>query len=41
MDIIGNIVLDAMSIRKANRPEQTISVISENGLVCLYDIQLD
>lgn len=29
------------SIRKANRPEQTISVISENGLVCLYDIQLD
>lgn len=31
----------AMSIRKANRPEQTVSVISENGLLCLYDIQLD
>ena len=31
----------AMSIRKANRPEQTVSVIGENGLICLYDIQLD
>ena len=31
----------AMSIRKANRPEQTISVIGNNGLICLYDIQLD
>ena len=31
----------ALSIRKCNRPEQTISVIDENGLVCLYDIQLD
>lgn len=31
----------AMSIRKCNRPEQTVSVIDENGLVCLYDIQLD
>lgn len=31
----------AVSIRKANRPEQTVSVIDENGLVCLYDIQLD
>lgn len=31
----------AMSIRKTNRPEQTVSVISEDGLVCLYDIQLD
>lgn len=31
----------ATSIRKSNRPEQTVSVISENGLVCLYDIQLD
>lgn len=31
----------AMSIRKTNRPEQTVSVISENGLVCLYDVQLD
>lgn len=31
----------AMSIRKANKPEQTISVIGNNGLVCIYDIQLD
>ena len=31
----------ALSIRKCNRPEQTISVIDENGLVWLYDIQLD
>lgn len=31
----------ALSIRKSNRPEQTISVIDKNGLVCLYDIQLD
>lgn len=31
----------AMSIRKCNRPEQTVSVIDETGLVCLYDIQLD
>ena len=31
----------AMSIRKANKPEQTVSVIGERGLVCLYDIQLD
>lgn len=31
----------AMSIRKANKPEQTVSVIGENGLICLYDIQLD
>lgn len=31
----------AMSIRKTNRPEQTISVVGQNGLVCLYDIQLD
>lgn len=31
----------AMSIRKTNRPEQTVSVIGENGLICLYDIQLD
>lgn len=31
----------AMSIRKANRPEQTVSVINENGLLCLYDLQLD
>lgn len=31
----------AMSIRKINRPEQTISVVGQDGLVCLYDIQLD
>lgn len=31
----------AMSIRKANKPEQTVSVIDETGLVCLYDIKLN
>lgn len=31
----------ATSIRKSNRPEQTVSVIGANGLICLYDIQLD
>lgn len=31
----------ALSIRKSNRPEQTVSVIGDNGLICLYDIQLD
>lgn len=31
----------AMSIRRANRPEQTASVVGEDGLICLYDIQLD
>ena len=31
----------ATSIRKSNRPEQTVSVIGEKGLICLYDIQLD
>lgn len=31
----------ALSIRKVNRPEQTVSVIGDNGLICLYDIQLD
>lgn len=31
----------AMSIRKTNKPEQTVSVIDDNGLICLYDIQLD
>lgn len=29
------------SIRKVNRPEQTVSVIGDKGLICLYDIQLD
>lgn len=28
------------SIRKVNKPEQTVSVVSREGLVCLYDIQL-
>lgn len=31
----------AMSIRRANRPEQTASIVGEDGLICLYDIQLD
>ncbi|RHP24361.1 hypothetical protein DWZ63_10420 [Clostridium sp. AF34-13] len=31
----------ATSIRKVNRPEQTVSVIADKGLICLYDIQLD
>lgn len=31
----------AVSIRKTNKPEQTVSVIGDNGLICLYDIQLD
>ena len=31
----------AMSISKTNKPEQTVSVIGDNGLICLYDIQLD
>jgi hypothetical protein len=31
----------ALSIRKTNRPEQTVSVIGDDGLICLYDIQLD
>lgn len=31
----------ANSIRKVNKPEQTISVINDKGLLCLYDIQLD
>lgn len=29
-----------VSNRKANKPEQTVSVIDYNGLKCLYDIQL-
>lgn len=31
----------AVSIRKTNKPEQTVSVIGDDGLICLYDIQLD
>ena len=30
-----------VSHRKANKPEQTVSVIDSNGLKCLYDIQLN
>lgn len=31
----------AVNIRKVNRPEQIVSVIGENGLICSYDLQLD
>lgn len=31
----------ALSIRKKNKPEQTISVVTEDGLDCLYDVKLD
>lgn len=31
----------ALDMRKATRPEQTVSVINQTGLACLYDIQLD
>lgn len=31
----------SVSIRKVNKPEQTVSVVGEDGLICLYDIQLD
>lgn len=31
----------ALSLRKTNRPEQTVSVVGDNGLICLYDIGLD
>ena len=30
----------AQDIRKVSKPEQTVSVVDENGLVCLYDIIL-
>lgn len=30
----------AQDIRKTSKPEQTVSVIDKNGLVCLYDIVL-
>ena len=29
-----------MSKRKANKPEQAVSVIDESGLVCVYDVRL-
>lgn len=31
----------ALSKRLRNKPEQTISVITENGLECLYDVKFD
>lgn len=31
----------ANSIRKTNKPEQTVSVINDKGFVCLYDIKLN
>lgn len=31
----------ASSIRKTNKPEQTVSVIGDKGFVCLYDVKLD
>lgn len=31
----------ALGIRKTNKPEQTISIVDENGLVCIYDIKLN
>lgn len=30
----------AQDIRKTGKPEQTVSVVDENGLVCLYDVTL-
>lgn len=30
----------AQDIRKCSKPEQTVSVVDENGLVCLYDVTL-
>lgn len=30
----------ALNIRKANKPEQTISVINKEGLCCIYDVTL-
>ena len=30
----------AIGVRKCNKPEQTISVIDKNGLVCIYDVAL-
>lgn len=31
----------AISIRKKNKPEQTVTVVSSDGLQCLYDVKLD
>lgn len=31
----------ALDLRLRTSPEQTVSIINEDGLVCLYDIQLD
>lgn len=31
----------ALNYRLRNKPEQTVSIINKNGLVCLYDVTLD
>lgn len=31
----------AINIRRTNKPEQTVSIINKNGLVCLYDVALN
>ncbi len=31
----------ANDLRKRNRPEQVVAVINENGVECLYDVQID
>lgn len=31
----------SISIRKVNKPEQTVSVITEKGLLCIYDVTLN
>lgn len=31
----------ALDIRRSTKPEQTVSVVDDKGLVCIYDIQLD
>lgn len=31
----------SISIRKTNKPEQTVSVITNKGLLCIYDVTLD
>lgn len=36
-----NYVNFALDMRIKNKPEQTISVVTENGLECLYDIKFE
>ena len=31
----------AMQIRKSNKPEQTVSVVNSDGLLCVYDVRLN